>query len=100
MKGLADLVGVSWQTVQQWEREEGGTAPKRDRLAAVARALGTTPEILLFGYWAPENAVDNSTPAIPDISHEALSIAKAFDNLKTEKERESVRALLRAFNVM
>lgn len=50
MEALAALVGVkAWQTVQQWEREQGGTAPKRDRLAKVADALQTTPEYLLFG---------------------------------------------------
>lgn len=49
MQALAKLVGVrAWQTIQQWEKEDG-TAPKRDRLAAVAEALGTTQEYLLFG---------------------------------------------------
>lgn len=49
MQALADRVGVkAWQTVQQWEKE-GGTAPKRERLLAVAHALKTTPEYLLFG---------------------------------------------------
>jgi phage repressor protein C with HTH and peptisase S24 domain len=49
MEKLAELVGVkSWQTVQQWEKEDG-TAPKRDRLKTVADALGVTPEWLLFG---------------------------------------------------
>jgi transcriptional regulator with XRE-family HTH domain len=47
-KALADLCGVSWQTVQQWEKE-GGTAPKRDRIEAVAKALGVTTEWLQTG---------------------------------------------------
>jgi transcriptional regulator with XRE-family HTH domain len=50
MQALATLVGVkAWQTIQQWEKEVNGTAPKRDRLKAVADALGTTQEYLLFG---------------------------------------------------
>lgn len=50
MHALADLVGVrAWQTIQQWEREPGGTAPRRERLQAVANALNTTAEYLLFG---------------------------------------------------
>lgn len=46
---------LTWQTVQQWEREpkEGSgaksTAPKRKRLEIVARLLGTTVESLLVG---------------------------------------------------
>lgn len=55
MEALAALVGVkAWQTVQQWEKE-GGTAPKRDRLAKVAEALKTTPEYLLFGDESNQN---------------------------------------------
>lgn len=37
---------LSWQSVQQWEREDG-TAPKRKRLEFVARALGTYVETLI-----------------------------------------------------
>lgn len=40
-KALAELVGVSWQTVQLWEKE-GGTAPKRGRIEKVAEVLGVT----------------------------------------------------------
>ncbi|MDH0520843.1 LexA family transcriptional regulator [Achromobacter xylosoxidans] len=47
MEQLAERVGVSWQTVQQWEN--GRTAPKRARLEAVAKALHTTPEYLAVG---------------------------------------------------
>lgn len=39
---------VKWQSVQQWEKE-GGTAPNRSRMPAVAAALKTTPEWLLYG---------------------------------------------------
>lgn len=38
MEQLAALIGVSWQTVQQWEN--GKTAPKRNRLEKVAEVLG------------------------------------------------------------
>jgi phage repressor protein C with HTH and peptisase S24 domain len=63
MEALASLVGVkAWQTVQQWEREDGGTAPKRERLKAVADALKTTPEYLLFGQLNAERVGD--TPSI------------------------------------
>lgn len=47
MEDLAARVGVSWQTIQQWEN--GKTAPKRTRLIAVAQALQTTPEYLAVG---------------------------------------------------
>ncbi|WP_287497964.1 XRE family transcriptional regulator [Pandoraea sp. CB10b_02] len=47
METLASTVGVSWQTVQQWEN--GKTAPQRKRLQAVADALHTTVDFLMTG---------------------------------------------------
>jgi len=47
-QALADLVGVSWQTVQLWEKE-GGTAPNRNRIGKVAAALQVTTKWLLHG---------------------------------------------------
>lgn len=68
MQALAKLVQVrAWQTVQQWEKEDGGTAPKRERLAAVAVALQTTPEYLLFG----DVSAQPPTAAEGDRTHEA-----------------------------
>jgi len=47
MQGLAKLVGVSYQTVQQWEN--GKSAPKRTRLERVASILGVTPQEIVAG---------------------------------------------------
>src|SRR3546814_444922 len=59
MKDLAKASGASsWQTVQQWEKEDG-TAPKRLRLEKVAEALQTTPEYLLSG------EADSTNPGWP-----------------------------------
>jgi transcriptional regulator with XRE-family HTH domain len=38
---------ISWQTVQQWEKTVGGTAPKRSRMEYVARALGVPVQDLV-----------------------------------------------------
>lgn len=48
METLAKGLGVSWQTVQQWEKP-GGTAPKRTRLEKVAALLNTTTTYLITG---------------------------------------------------
>lgn len=48
MMELAKQCGIkSWQAVQQWEN--GETAPKRDRLKMVAKALGVTESYLITG---------------------------------------------------
>jgi transcriptional regulator with XRE-family HTH domain len=64
MAQLATESGVkSWQTVQQWERE-GGTAPKRARLQAVAAALEVTQEWLLTG----SELSGDKTPSFSELS--------------------------------
>lgn len=71
MQDLANLVGVkSWQTVQQWEKEAGGTAPKRTRLAKVAKALQTTPEELQFG---PDQSAEWPFRVIDERKYRTLS---------------------------
>lgn len=47
---LAAAVGVTYQAVQQWEKEDGtGTTPRGKRMDALAAALNTTPAYLVFG---------------------------------------------------
>ncbi|NHZ40093.1 helix-turn-helix domain-containing protein [Massilia aquatica] len=112
MKELAEKVGVSaWQTVQQWEKE-GGTAPKRSRLQAVADALQTFPEFLTYGpghqldfslsmkglLTELENAAKNSqAPARAGLSDEAVKVGAAFDRIESKAHRDLVIAALRAF---
>ena len=52
-QALAELVGVAWQTVQQWEKD-GGTAPNRSRIDKVAEVLGVTVEWLRTGQGSAE----------------------------------------------
>ena len=47
-QALADLLNVSWQTIQLWEKE-GGTAPNRSRLPLVAKVLKVSEEWLVSG---------------------------------------------------
>lgn len=65
---LADLVGVTRGAVQQWEREEKGTAPKRTIQGKVAQALGVSlAELLGAEVLAGEGAVSvaNALPLSP-----------------------------------
>lgn len=61
---FGEAVGVSWQTVQAWERK-GGTAPNRSRIAKVAAVLGTTPEWLLHGVGPADVDADPNQPPPP-----------------------------------
>lgn len=61
MQALAKLIPIrAWQTIQQWEREDG-TAPKRERLKAVAEALQTSEGWLLFGDQDTKSIRSNKT---------------------------------------
>lgn len=65
MKALGELLGVNWQTIQQWEN--GSTAPKRTRLTKVAEFFGITEQFLLNG----EEQGDHVQVALIDIKASA-----------------------------
>lgn len=75
MEQLAALVGVSWQTVQQWEKN---TAPKRTRLEKVAQELWTTPAYL-------QGHTDNPARAVAD--KKMVTGAEKQPSPTTENER-------------
>lgn len=69
-KALASLLEVSWQTVQLWEKEVGGTAPKRGRIEKVAQVLGVTVGWL-------QNGAQDATPkqvSAPETLADALKL--------------------------
>ena len=106
MQVLAEMVGASsWQTVQQWEKE-GGTAPKRDRMTAVAKALQTSPEWLSHGI-TPDQIRDAEAEmsaqvepgsAADDITQTEL--LAAFNALQLPAQKQAIIALLRAFGAL
>ncbi|GIU15677.1 transcriptional regulator [Shewanella sp. c952] len=48
---IAKIIGVTKATISLWE--SGSTSPKGENLHALAKALGCTPEYLLYGVKAP-----------------------------------------------
>jgi transcriptional regulator with XRE-family HTH domain len=84
MEALAAIVGVSWQTIQQWEKP-GGTAPKRQRLQKVADALKTTKSFLLDGkqdYLADPIGIYSVRKAHPrDLVQRVCDIAEQIDDI-------------------
>lgn len=91
LEDIAKRVGVSWQTVQQWEREDG-TAPNRGRQQAVADALGISVAYLLTGSGTTgaepvpaDNAYDLSTQesAPCEVREVAAAYAVAPDEVKS-----------------
>lgn len=97
MEALAKLIGVAWQTIQQWERPDG-TAPKRTRLEKAASALGTTPTYLMTGnsingtYPGHGNIVVMEPPAAA-YSHPNKTISEVVALLEQTDEKGRVMAL-------
>jgi transcriptional regulator with XRE-family HTH domain len=107
-KAFADAVGVSWQTVQQWEKE-GGTAPNRSRIEKVALVLKTTPEWLLQGVgrtWL-DPAKDQATAQAGDpslmlvaekvnetwlerLNADELRLVQAYRDLENDADRQTM----------
>lgn len=103
-QALASRVGVSWQTVQLWEKE-GGTAPNRNRMPAVAAALETTPEWLINGDHGGLSAVkgaaagDYSPPTrmqwVSDEEDQLLSLYRTTDADGRSKIMDTAKAMPR-----
>lgn len=97
MEALAKGLGVSWQTVQQWEKP-GGTAPKRTRLEKVAALLNTTTMYLITGqddsgqYRAGGNVV-KIEQQVPGYRHPDKTISEAVALLEQTDEKGRIMAL-------
>lgn len=76
-EALAKLAGVKYQSVQEWEREDG-TAPSRKRLSKVASALGVSISQLLSGDDGSAPAVHQSRAGYANDSPEITRLIKAF----------------------
>lgn len=88
---FAARLGVTRAAVQQWEKE-GGTAPKRQRLKAVADLLGISEAELVSGEADPM-----SEPA-PRMSVHARMLAQSLDAISAEQSR--FQAFAAAMNVI
>lgn len=87
LEQVATEVGVGKSTVRKWETGMIANM-RRDKIAALAKALHTTPEYLMG--WSHS---EHDTPADSTLSTEGQKIAAAFDKA-TAKEKQMVRLAL------
>lgn len=87
---------LSWQSVQQWEKE-GGTAPKRKRLEAVAKIFGMAVSALLG------EEAEESTPDFIAVSHLSVEVGAGPGRINDVVEEVGTlqfrRDFLRSFGV-
>lgn len=73
-KALAELLGVTYETLRAWTADGAKIAPNRNRAIKIAEMLKTTPEVVMHGAAPP--------PRQPD----AEALADAFDVLPVDSE--------------
>lgn len=92
LQTLGEKVGVSWQTVQQWERPDG-TMPLRKRRERLCEALEVTPEWLETGQETPaQPEVPAGTTLTPLNVNEALQV-EYYRNLTAEQQRDLLETM-------
>lgn len=73
-KALAELLGVTYETLRAWTADGAKIAPNRNRAIKIAEVLKTTPEVVMHGAAPP--------PRQPD----AEALADAFEALPVDSE--------------
>ena len=90
LEQVADIVGVGKSTVRKWETGMIANM-KRDKIASLASALGTTPAYLMG--WEEEN----TTSEEPKLSEGEKMLLELFNKIPKEKQQmvlQMIRAAL------
>ena len=86
LEQVADIVGVGKSTVRKWETGMIANM-KRDKIASLAKALGTTPEYLM-GWEKKEK--NPSEPQLTEVEKLALEL---FRRIPEDKQSEALDLL-------
>ena len=86
LEQVADVVGVGKSTVRKWETGMIANM-KRDKIAALAKALGTTPEYLMG--W-DEN---KESPSEPQLTEGEKMMLELFRKIPEDRQAEALDLL-------
>ena len=90
LEQVADVVGVGKSTVRKWETGMIANM-RRDKIASLAKALGTTPEYLM-GWEEKENS-----PSEPELTEGEKVLLDLFNRVPKDKQQlvlQMIRAAL------
>jgi len=93
LEQVADIVGVGKSTVRKWETGMIANM-KRDKIALLAKALGTTPAYLMG--WKEEETTSNSDG--PKLTEAQRLMLDLFDQVPEDKQKmvlEMIRVALK-----
>lgn len=94
LEQVADVVGVGKSTVRKWETGMIANM-KRDKIASLAKALGTTPAYLMG--WNEDVSEDNSPsgPALTEVEQKMLELFRQIPVERRESALEVLEAVLK-----
>ena len=92
LEQVADVVGVGKSTVRKWETGMIANM-RRDKIAALATALGTTPAYLMG--WKEDDNEKNITPSKPELTEGEEALLELFRKVP-ESQQELVLQMIRA----
>lgn len=91
LEQVADVVGVGKSTVRKWETGMIANM-RRDKIADLAKALGTTPAYLMG--W-PEDKEKKSSPDEPQLTEGEKALLELF-RLVPEDKQQMVLGMIKA----
>ena len=93
LEQVADIVGVGKSTVRKWETGMIANM-KRDKIALLAKALGTTPAYLM-GWKEDDEQVSPNAPGLTDGEKLMLDLFRQIPENKQEVVLEMIRLALK-----
>lgn len=92
LEQVADVVGVGKSTVRKWETGMIANM-RRDKIADLAKALGTTPAYLMG--WDEETGEKENSPSEPQLTEGEKAMLELF-RLVPEDKQQLVLGMIRA----
>ena len=90
LEQVAEVVGVGKSTVRKWETGMIANM-RRDKIADLAKALGTTPAYLMG--WKEENVEKKSYPREPQLTEVEKLALELFRRIPEDKQEEALDLL-------
>ena len=92
LEQVADVVGVGKSTVRKWETGMIANM-RRDKIADLAKALGTTPAYLMG--WKEDDAEKDVPPSEPTLTEGEKTLLDLFNRVP-EDQQQLVLQMIRA----
>jgi transcriptional regulator with XRE-family HTH domain len=90
LEQVADVVGVGKSTVRKWETGMIANM-RRDKIADLAKALGTTPAYLMG--WTEDQAKNEISPSEPELTEGEKLMLELFRKIPEDKQSEALDLL-------